>query len=133
MKRMMTLLMAGLAAACVAADEPVELSAATEAELAEALVGRTAGPPASCVIQRDIRHTRTVADGTMLFEGVGDVVWVNRPAGGCPALRFGRAFRTRTPSTRLCRGDIMTVFDPVSGVEFAGCSLADFVPYRRVG
>ena len=68
----------------------------------------------------------------MLFEGPGNVLWVNRPPGGCPTLAFGRAFRTRTPSSQLCRGDIVTVFDPVSGAEFAGCSLGDFVPYRRV-
>lgn len=134
MRSFATLLMAGLAAACVAADEsaePAELSAAGQAELDEELVGRVAGPPVSCLHPRDIRHTRTIADGVMLFEGVGDVIWVNRPGRSCSALLFGRAFRTRTPDTRLCRGDIVTIFDPVSGAEFAGCALDEFVPYRR--
>ena len=134
MKPVLMLLLSGLAAGCMAAaDEAGELSAAAQSELDAALAGRSPGPAMSCIPQRDIRHTRTIADGVMLFEGPGDVVWVNRPGGGCGALRFGRAFRTRTPSSSLCRGDIVTVFDPVSGMEFAGCSLVDFVPYRRAG
>jgi hypothetical protein len=32
--------------------------------------------------------------------------------------------------SQLCRGDIVTVFDPISGVEFGGCSLGEFTPYR---
>ena len=132
MKPMVTFLVAGLAAACVAgSEEAIGPSEADQAELDAALSGRTAGDPVSCVNQRDLRGSRTIGEGVMLFEGVGGVVWVNRPPGGCPALRFGRAFRTTTPSDRLCRGDIMTVFDPTSGIDFAGCSIGDFVPYRR--
>ena len=131
MKRIMTLSFAGLAAGCMASDEPVELSQRAQSQLDEALAGRSAGPALTCVPQRELRNTRTIGEGVMLFEGPGDVLWVNRPPGGCPTLAFGRAFRTRTPSSQLCRGDIVTVFDPVSGTEFAGCSLGDFVPYRR--
>ena len=63
--------------------------------------------------------------------GPGDVVYVNRGAGGCRALAFGRALRTRNPTGNLCSGDIVTAFEPVSGVEYGGCSLGEFVPYRR--
>ena len=131
MKRIATLLLAGLAAGCMAADEPVEMSEAAQSRFAEAVAGRTPGPAVVCVPQRELRNTRTIGEGVMMFEGPGDVLWVNRPPGGCPTLAFGRAFRTRTPSSQLCRGDIVTVFDPVSGAEFAGCTLGDFVPYRR--
>ena len=133
MKPVITVLVAALAGACVSASEPAELSADGQARLGAELAGRTAGEPRTCLVQRDIRHTRTIADGVMLFEGVGDTLWVNRGSGGCSALRFGRAFHTVTPSTSLCRGDVVTVFDPVSGTEYGGCSLADFVPYRRAG
>ena len=68
----------------------------------------------------------------ILFNGrTNDVVYVNRPAGGCSDLEFGRAIKTQTPTTRLCRGDIVTVFDPVSGMDYGGCSLGEFTPYRR--
>jgi hypothetical protein len=132
MTRIATLLLAGLAAGCMASDQPVELSERAQQRFDEALAGRSPGPAVTCVPQRGLRNTRTIGDGVMLFEGPGDVLWVNRPAGGCPTLALGRAFRTRTPSSQLCRGDIVTVFDPVSGAEFAGCSLGDFTPYRRL-
>jgi hypothetical protein len=131
MKPVITILVAALAAAGLSAGKPAELSTAGQARLDAELAGRTAGPATTCVPQRDIRHTRTIADGVMLFEGRNDTLWVNRGSGGCAALRFGRAFHTVTPSTSLCRGDVVTVFDPTSGTEFGGCSLDDFVPYRR--
>lgn len=134
MKPVLMIMMAGLVVACAAsAKEPIELSAAAQAQLDEEISGRTAGPAASCVHMRDIRQTRTIAEGVMLFEGVGDILWVNTPGRGCSALRHGRAFRTVTPSTSLCSGDIVTIFDPVSGIEFGGCNLEEFVPYRRAG
>lgn len=133
MKPSLTLLIAVLATACMSAGSPRELSAEGQARLDRALAGRTAGQAANCLVQRDIRETNTIADGIMLFEGLHDTIWVNRGNGSCSALRYGRAFHTVTPSTSLCSGDVVTVFDPSSGIEFGGCSLGEFVPYRRAG
>ena len=129
MKPIALLFLAGLAAGC-AMQEPVERAGPDESAIAEAVRGRTAGPPVACVTQVGLRNTRTVA-GAILFEGPGDVVYVNRGPGGCQALAFGRAIRTRNPTGSLCAGDIVTAFEPVSGVEYGGCSLGEFVPYRR--
>ena len=68
----------------------------------------------------------TLARLVLRFEKV-----TNQPAGGCPSLSLGRSLRTRTISTRLCQGDIVTVFDPVSGAEYGGCGLGQFVPYSQ--
>jgi hypothetical protein len=132
MKHLVLWLLAGLVAGCMA-QEPVELSASAQTRLAEALDGRTSGTPQACVPQRTLRGNRSIANGVLLFEGPNDILYVNRPAGGCPTLEYGRSLRTRTVSSQLCRGDIVTVFDPVSGFEYGGCGLGDFVPYRRVG
>ncbi|WP_129793562.1 hypothetical protein [Sphingosinicella sp. CPCC 101087] len=132
MKTFVAVAAAGLLAGCMN-QEPVELSADAQAELASELEGRTAGAPVPCVNQRDIRGNRSVGEGVLLFDGPSDIVYVNRPAGGCPSLDYGRALRTRTTSTRLCRGDIAVVFDPTTGMEYGGCGLGDFVPYRRAG
>ena len=113
-----------------APQEPLDRPPPPGPDLAEALAGRTAGTPVPCVSQRDLRSNRSVGDA-ILFDGPGDIVYVNRPAGGCPSLDFGRVLITRTTSSRLCRGDIATVVDPVSGTEYGGCGLGDFVPYRR--
>ena len=131
MKPVIAFLVAVSAAGGLSAGKPAELSDQGQARLDAELAGRTAGPAATCLPQRDIRQTRTIAGGVMLFEGRNDTLWVNRASAGCAALRHGRAFHTVTPSTSLCSGDIVTVFDPVSGTEFGGCHLDHFVPYRR--
>jgi hypothetical protein len=130
MKQVVTLGLACLALGCAPA-EPIESSAEAQADVAEALAGRIAGPPVQCVELRDLRGNRSLDDDSILFEGRGDTVYVNRPPGGCASLRNGRALRTMTNMSRLCRGDIVTVFDTLSGTEYAGCGLGEFVPYRR--
>lgn len=120
-------------------DRGPEAAARAEAEMAEdaanleqALAGRVAEDPQSCVNARDLGGNKSFGEGVILFRGpTNSTVYVNRPPAGCPDLSFGRALKVRTTSTRLCRGDIVTVFDPVSRVEYGGCSLGDFTPYRR--
>ena len=103
-----------------------------EADLAAALSGRIAGPPQDCVNERDLGGNKSYGRGVIVFSGrTNDVVYVNRPAAGCPGLIFGWALKTRTTTTQLCRGDIVTVFDPTSGTEYGGCTLGEFTPYRR--
>ena len=135
MKRMMFAAALASMAGC-AMNDPVDSPAAERdrAGLAAALEGYAeAGPPVSCVNQRDLGGNRSAGEGAIVFQGRSrDRLWVNRPAGGCPSVDMGRALVTRTPSTQLCRGDIATVVDLVSGTQYGGCGLGDFTPYRRV-
>ena len=104
----------------------------TEARLDKALRGfEQSGPAQSCVNHRDLGGNKSVGDA-ILFSGKGGRVYVNRPAGGCANINLGRALVTRTTSTQLCRGDIASVVDPVSGANYGGCGLGEFVPYKRV-
>lgn len=136
MKPFAILALAVAAASCTATDEgpPTEMSAATQGELSAALRDyQPAGPPLACVAQRDLRGNRSAGDA-IIFDGRNrGVIYVNRPAGGCPDLNFNRTLITRTFATRLCRGDIAQVADLTSGITYGGCGLGDFVPYRRVG
>jgi hypothetical protein len=103
-----------------------------DAKLAAALSGMTAGPAQDCVSESGLGSSEPYGARTILFHGPTDnVVYVNRLAAMCPGLDAGLALRVQTPATRLCRGDIVTVFDPMSGTEFGGCSLGTFTPYRR--
>ncbi len=133
MKKIILLPLIALAAGCTAAagDAPEEMSANAQSRLAEELRGRTAGQTTSCVQQRTLRGNRSVGESAILFEGPGNVIYVNRPPAGCPELDTGRALVTRTISNQLCRGDIATVVDPVSGITYGSCGLGDFTPYRR--
>ncbi len=107
-------------------------AAGDEAALAAVLQGRVAGPPQDCVNLTDLGDSTPYGRDAILFRGHTDeVVYVNRPAGGCPALAFGAALRSRTSAAQLCRGDIVTVFDSQSGTEFGGCALGQFTPWRR--
>ncbi len=104
----------------------------TDAKLDKALRGfEQSGPAQSCVNHRDLGGNKSVGDA-ILFSGKGGRVYVNRPAGGCANINLGRALVTRTTSTQLCRGDIASVVDPVSGANYGGCGLGEFVPYKRV-
>ncbi len=138
MKTGIMLFAAVLAAACTCDGGPKATAhsrasaAEDEAGLAAALSGRIAGPPQDCVSQDDLGGNRSYGRRVVLFGGrTDDVVYVNRPAAGCPDLDVGRALKTRTTTTQLCRGDIVTVFDPVSGIEYGSCGLGKFTPYRR--
>jgi hypothetical protein len=134
MKYLILLASACLAAGCTTDEsERVDMAANDEATLAAQLTGfEPEGPPVQCVNTRDLLGNKSAGETAIIFSGRGGRKWVNRPAAGCPDLGFSRALRTRTPSTRLCRGDLATVFDPVSGITYGGCGLGDFEPYRRV-
>jgi hypothetical protein len=135
MKHLLLIATACLAAGCTT-DEPgdrADMRAEDEASLAFQLRGfEPAGPPIQCVNTRDLMGNRSAGETAIVFSGSGGRKWVNRPPAGCPDLSFSRALKTRTPSTRLCSGDIATVFDPVNGFESGGCGLGEFEPYRRV-
>lgn len=135
MKHLPLIVAACLAAGCTT-DEPgdrVDMRADDEASLAAQLRGyERSGPPVQCVSTRDLKGNRSAGETAIVFSGTGGRKWVNRPAAGCPDLRFSRALKTRTTGTRLCSGDIATVFDPLTRMEYGGCGLGDFEPYRRV-
>ncbi len=121
----------GLAAAACTPAEPLALTPGQEDDLAAATQGRTAGAPVDCVNLRDLGDNRSIGEGAVLFRTTtSGTIYVNRPAGGCPDLE-GRTMVVRTPSTRLCRGDIVNVVDPVSRSSFGSCALGDFTPYTR--
>ena len=93
---------------------------------------KQAGPPVSCIPQRQIRSTHYVGDRTILYKVSNTLVYRNDPAGGCPGLNSSAALITRTPTGQLCRGDIAHVRDFGLGFSSGSCALSEFVPYRRV-
>jgi hypothetical protein len=136
MKQFIAMAALALAAGCAAEspEETARMHADSEAKLAAELRNyEQSGPPTSCVNQRDLGGNRSAGEDAIIFSGrTGNTLYVNRPAGGCASLDFGRALIVRTSGSQLCRGEIVTVFDPVSRTEYGGCGLGDFTPYRRV-
>jgi hypothetical protein len=135
MKKLLSLSLVGLTAGCMM-QEPLspEMHAQTETLVAEELQGfAPAGPPRSCVRSVDLVGNRSAGEGAVIFRSRSrNLVYVNRPPGGCPIIRPGMALRTQTSGSQLCRGDIAEVFDPLSGFGRGACGLGVFEPYRRL-
>lgn len=101
-------------------------------KLEKALAGRTAGKAESCLSLPNIRSTTTYADpDTITYTTRSGVIYVNRPAGGCGSLRSDPIIVSQTPSTRICRGDIISLVDRASRFPVGGCGLGDFIPYPK--
>jgi len=105
---------------------------APDAQLARALEGRVAGDPVDCIPLRSIRSSRIIDKTAILFEGPGDVLYVNYPDAGAEALDNWAVQVTDTRSSRLCSIDTVHLYDhnfnSFAGVVFLG----KFVPYRKV-
>lgn len=102
-------------------------------ELAKALNGRTAGKPINC-IRNAVGKSRmeVIDDWTILFRE-GDVIYLQRPQGGCHRISSGGyALVTHLyGSTKLCSGDISQLVDHTNGIHGGSCVLGPFVPYRK--
>jgi hypothetical protein len=133
MKHIIALAAFGLAAGCaVSGEADPNMRADGEAKLAAELRDfRPSGQPMSCVSLRNLRGNRSAGENALIFDGLGGRLYVNRPPAGCPVLRAGNALNVRTTGTQLCRGDIVSVYDPISRVDYGSCGLGDFEPYER--
>lgn len=49
--------------------------------------------------------------------------WWRNTGPACAAFARDRALRTRSTQNAQCRGDVVTVFDPFSRIEYGGCVL----------
>lgn len=139
MKKFAIITLGALATVACAANMPLADNRLAEPSRDERralslLEGKVSERPVPCVNQRDLGNSHSLPNGDLLFESRSSrLVYLNQPVAGCPSTNFGRSLITRTPSTRLCRGDIVQVVDLTSGVPSGSCGLGDFTPYRRVG
>ncbi len=139
MKTIIRLSAAVLIAACAiyggiqASASAPEKAAKDQAALNEALKGMVAGPPRDCIQEYYLEDNKSFGRNVILFKGrTPGVVYVNNlPGAGCPEVDTSRALRTKSPMPQLCRGDIVTVFDPNSRIDIGSCSLGEFTPYHR--
>lgn len=130
-------LILGLSAAVMLAGcstAPVEptRSARAQQELADALAGRVAGKPMSCLPNYRANDMQIIDDWTILFRD-GRTIYVQNPRGGCPGIGSRRnVLVTRLWGTnQLCSGDISHLVDPSSGIGGGACVFSEFVPYTR--
>ena len=111
---------------------PAVLAARDTPTVEQTLAGRTAGTPQSCISQPRIEDSQIFDSGAILYRMRGGPDYLNTPPSCRGVLHRDGAIASRTPSTSLCRGDILRVFDPFSHVDYGSCALGDFIPYPRI-
>ena len=117
------------AADCTTAPVQETRSPRAQRELAEAMAGRTPGPPVRCIPRFKANQMEVIDDWTILFRD-GRTVYVQNPRGGCSGLGGGRTLVTRQFGTsQLCDGDINHTVDLTSGIQGGSCVFGPFVPY----
>ena len=123
-----TLAVIAAAAGLVAA--PIEAGRLSgEERLAKLLDGRSAGSPRDCIVTSGSRSL-TVIDKTAIVYKQGGRVWVNRTAHP-EDLDDDDVLVIRRYGASLCRTDLITQVDRLSGMFTGAVFLTEFVPYQK--
>lgn len=130
MPRRMKSALAATVLVSLAASAPAAPRLSPDQRLARAVEGRVAGEPVSCIDHSRIRSSRII-DGTAIVYNVGNVMYVNRPA-GAETLDDWDVLVTRLYGSKLCDRDIVRLVDPNSRMLSGVVSLGEFVPYKKV-
>jgi hypothetical protein len=121
-----------LIVACAAQPMGSARDARGEALLAQALAGKVAGRPISCLPRYRNNEMEVIDRETILFRD-GRTSYVQHTNGYCypNGARGGYALVTHQyGGFGLCRGDIGQVFDTTSLTYRGSCSFNEFIPYR---
>lgn len=118
--------------ACSTAPAQQARSPHAQRELAEALAGRTQGPPVRCLPSYRNTRMEVIDDWTILFRD-GRTVYVQHPQGGCPGIGIGRLtlVNRKYGTNQTCAGDINQLVDLQTGIGGGACVFGPFIPYTR--
>jgi len=122
-----------LVGSCTTAPDRITHTPKAEKKLAEALAGRTPGPPVDCLPIWRTANMQVIDDWTILFTD-GPTVYVQNPRGGCIGLaNGGYTLVTRQFSAnQVCSGDINPIVDLQTGMKGGACIFSPFKPYTKV-
>jgi hypothetical protein len=125
MRALMLIAAAGLAASC---SRPVTPPGQ---DFAQAVAGRTAGPPQTCVTSNPSENLHVIDPRTLAY-GYGKTIYINRLPAACPALsQFNTLIVEGGTGGQYCRGDRVRGLEPGAIIPGPTCNLGDWVPYRQ--
>ncbi len=126
-------LVAGAAAlaGCSAAVATQDRQSRSERELAEALAGRTAGPPTDCISVNDAEGPQVIDGRTLLYRRTGRVLWRNDLESECPSLRPFSTIVIEVHGSQVCRRDLFRTIESGSPIPGAYCQLGKFTPFTK--
>ena len=102
-----------------------------EKRLAKLLEGRVAGEPVNCIRRLPSQRIQTI-DGTAYIYGSGSTIYVQRTRAPDQIDDSDAMVVNRFNASELCRMDVATTVDPVTGIFTGAVFFEDFVPYTRV-
>jgi hypothetical protein len=126
MRKIYTAAFAALTLTQIASAAPHD----TKASLEQLLNGRQAGKPLECLSLRTVRSSTIIEGKAVVFHAQG-TLYVNQPQAGAEWLVRDKAILTNSDSGRICRGEVVELFDATTGVQSGSVFLGRFVPYRK--
>lgn len=87
----------------------------------------TTGEAVTCLPIKQVRVSDAVADDAIIFTLNNGDVYLNKLRGTCIGLARNDRFSYKTTQNQICRGDLLTVANPV-GIEMGTCGLGNFEP-----
>lgn len=103
----------------------------SDAELDQALAGRTAGTPVDCIDSMGVNGPQVIDNHTVLYRQTGRVVWRNDLQAECPGLEPMTTMVIEIHGSQLCRNDHFRTLEPGSSIPGPTCRLGKFTPYRK--
>lgn len=76
-------------------------------------------------------QSTTAYGRTLLYRVSSKLIFRTDTSGGCERVGDDEYLVTSVPSADICRGDIARTVNRATGQSMGGCSLGDFVAYRR--
>lgn len=125
---------ATLLSSCTMTPADIARADAAKAATADALGRELAGlQPAgtSDCIDRYQSSSLKAYGGVLVYNVSARLKYVNDTGGGCEGVERGDILLTKSPSGRLCSGDIATTLMQGSRVPTGSCSLGKFTVYKR--
>ena len=123
---------AAVMASCMAQPMGPDRDARGQARLAQALAGKVADRPVSCLPNFRSNDMEVIDSDTILFRD-GRTTYLQNTNGGCYPNGNSVGYTLVTKQIGgggNCRGDIAHVVDASTGAFAGTCSFSDFIPYR---
>ncbi len=125
------LVLAGCAVSAATYQSGQSSQERADRELADALKGRVAGAPQSCISALMGTDSQIVDSRTVLYRQ-GAKLWRNDLEGGCPGLNSSDTLIIDTHGSQFCRLDTIRVRELGSAVAERSCRLGKFTPYTKM-
>lgn len=123
-----------LLSSCTMTPADIARADAQKAATADALSRELAGlSPAGTTDCMDRYQTSSLKayGGVLVYNVSPKLKYVNDTRGGCEGVERGDILLTKSPTGRLCSGDIATTLMQGSRVPTGSCSLGKFTVYKR--